>query len=75
MNGTMPDHSEHIKHEAIIEEPLFNETNDYVARMYGYFVAPYDGEFKIWTSSSDRHSLYLSTSSSVSNATSAIGNY
>ena len=66
LNGTMPDHTHHIKYEAIIEEPLFNETNDYVARMYGYFVAPYSGEFKIWTSSSDRHSLFFSNTSASS---------
>ena len=45
--------------------PIFNETNDYVARMSGFIVAPYDGEFQFYVSSSDKVSLYISSSTDV----------
>ena len=63
--GISPNHSILLDQGAIIRNPIFNETNDYVARMSGFIVAPYDGEFQFYISSSDKVSLYISSSTDV----------
>ena len=54
--------------DTIVREPMFNETNDFTARLYGFFVAPYDGPFRFYVASSDQVSLYFSNTSSPNDA-------
>ena len=72
--STTPDHMKDMDTDTIVREPMFNETNDYTARLYGFFVAPYDGPFKFYVASSDRVSLYFSNTSSPNDAMLIIDN-
>lgn len=42
---------------------MFNETNGYVGRLSGFFVAPYSGQFQFSLAASDHAALYLSNTS------------
>ena len=68
MDGTEPDNMTYITGASTIDGPVFNETNDYTARLYGFFVAPYDGKFQFFAASSDKHTLYFSNTSSPDDA-------
>ena len=60
-----PNHTVILDQGALIREPIFNETNGYVARMSGFIVAPYTGQFEFYIASSDKVSLYISNTSDV----------
>ena len=63
--GISPNHTVILDQGALIREPIFNETNDYVSRMSGFIVAPYTGQFEFYIASSDKVSLYISNTSDV----------
>ena len=51
----------------MIEEPLFNETSGYVAKMSGFVIAPYTGNFEFYIAASDKVALFISNTSMPNN--------
>ena len=55
-----PDLSKTLEQGAFINEPQINETNNYVARMMGFFIVPSSGYYRFYIASSDRVALFVS---------------
>ena len=45
---------------ALIYEPMMNETSGYVAKISGFLVAPYTGDFEFYVVASDKVALFIS---------------
>ena len=53
---------------ALIVEPMFNETSGYVAKMSGFVVAPYTGDFQFYIAASDKAALFISNTTNPDDA-------
>ena len=48
---------------------MFNETSGYVAKMSGFVIAPYTGDFEFYIAASDRVALFISNTTNANDAT------
>ena len=63
--GIAANHSKILDQGAVIDGPLFNESNGYVGKLSGFFIAPYTGEFQFYLDSHDSSALYMAINSSL----------
>ena len=67
--GVEPDLSTILDQGALILEPMINETSGYVAKISGFIVAPYTGDFEFYIAASDKVALFISNTTDPNDAT------
>ena len=68
-SGVEPDLSTILDQGALILEPMINETSGYVAKISGFIVAPYTGDFEFYIAASDKVALFISNTTDPNDAT------
>ena len=68
-SGVEPDLTTILDQGALIYEPMINETSGYVAKISGFLVAPYTGDFEFYIVASDKVALFISNTSNPNEAT------
>ena len=66
--GIEPNHTITLEQGGLIKEPMFNESSGYVARMSGFVIAPYTGDFEFFVAASDNVALFISNTTSANDA-------